>query len=193
MNVLGIIGPSGCGKSVIVKQLSRKEIIALTPTITERPVRYGEKELEHRFVTAQEFDLLEKEGGFLEVVHPFGLPYRYGLPKIRRVEGKVSVVVLRAMFLPLFYKHYPKSLIYQIEAPLNEVKPRLEKRGSANLGTRLSDFGKETILGRKSANRIFLNSKKLEQLVNEIELAIRQDFSSILSQKDYKRADLTDR
>ena len=72
---------------------------------------------EHRFVTEAAFDVLEDANFFLDVVRPFGLPYRYGLPAFEAsATGPIDTVMLRAPFVPALATHFPSFVVYQIES-----------------------------------------------------------------------------
>lgn len=177
MYVLGIIGPSGCGKTTILKQLYEDGLVYVNPTYTERPRRKGEQELEHKFVTAEEFDSLERSDFFIKVIKAFGLDYRYGVPKLKEEKGKVSVVMLRAQLSPLLLKYYPDNVIYQIEAPLAVAREWMENRGDSEVGTRMDGFDKEIKQGREFANRIFINKGDSTVSAKEVKEALKADFS----------------
>lgn len=180
MKVLCFIGPSGSGKSAVVNELNRLGIITLNPSCTDRPIRNDEIGSEHVFLTKTEFDRLESNNEFLEVVKPFNLTYRYGLSTIQRVGRTVPTVVIRAKFIPLMLKYYPDLVIYQIEAPFEFSGEQVMKRGDNDTGTRLKDFESETDEGRAIAYRVFKNNgNKLNQLVEEILECIKFDFNSI--------------
>ena len=178
--ILVIIGPSGAGKTTVIKRLFDDGLIVLTPSWTTRPPRPGEAELgiEHYFTSEEEFDEKLAHNFFLETVSMFGLPYRYGLPKVKSAKlPKVSLVMLRASLINLFDKHYSNYIIYQIEDNLSNVEKRLfdrKEKGEA-LGTRLDDYHKEVELGRKLANRVFVNTS-IDNLYEKIKKAISLDF-----------------
>ncbi len=175
--VLGIIGPSGCGKSTIVEMLFEKDKIIVNPTFTDRPRRIGEKNLEHEFITRRKFDDLENQEKFIEVVQPFGLKYRYGTPRLNNKTNKISVLMLRAPFVPQLLYHYPKSIIYQIEASYEFARSAINKRGvRINVGNRLTLFDSEINLGRKYADRIFVNGGHIDELLEEILDKMMKDF-----------------
>lgn len=173
MIVIGIIGPSGCGKSAAVHELVARGIVDVTPTYTERPRRRDEEELEHKFVSSKEFDAYVAQGMFLEVVRPFGLPFRYGLPQIIPHKAQsVHVVMVRAPFVSLLKKHYPDCLIFQIERSRELAEAELTRRQDESIGTRLNGFDEEIALGRKLADKVFVNDGTLTALVDKIEAAL---------------------
>jgi len=177
--VLVFIGPSGTGKSALVRELIRDGVIDLNPSWTDRPRRTHELNgiPEHRFVNTEEFSRLQGEGFFLEVVQPFGLPYRYGLPPLTQSEG-VPTIMVRAPMMDLVAKHFPMHRTYQIECELARAHARLLERGEeeSELGTRLAEFEAEARFGRLHADRIFLNDGSIEELVKQVRAALREDF-----------------
>lgn len=175
------IGPSGSGKSTVVRELHRGGLIAVTPSWTTRPRRSDERQgsVEHRFVPDHEFTNLEREGYFLEVVRPFGLPHRYGLPRVDPwPAGPVSSIMVRAPLMPLVARHFPHHLTYQIEDSYDRAKDRVVVAGGggAGLGTRLEGYEDERRLGRELANRVFVNCTTASELLSAIADAINQDF-----------------
>lgn len=179
--VLVFIGPSGSGKSTVVRALHRSGVIEVTPSWTTRPRRADELDgsIEHRFVDDAEFDDLEKEGFFLDVVRPFALPYRYGLPQIEEPPaGRVPAIMVRAPHLPLVARHFPDHLIYQIEGTDDRTRARRSPAGSdeARPGTRYRGHEEERQLGRTLAHRVFVNATTPAELVSAMTNAIESDF-----------------
>ena len=180
--LLVIIGPSGAGKSTAVRRLDAAGLIVLIPTWTTRPPRRGEVAacVEHRFVGAPEFERLERCGAFLGTVQLFGLPYRYGLPAIRRPSaGRVATVMLRAALVPRLRALGADPIVYQVEDEQARVAARLRRRDDegAELGSRLADFEAEVALGRSLAHRVFVNSDDPATLTAALARAIRLDLA----------------
>lgn len=180
--LLVIIGPSGAGKTTVINLLQERGLIVVTPSWTTRPARPEEASgaVEHHFVSDQEFTKKEAEGFFLDSVQMFGLPFKYGLPKIEApASGVIPTVMLRASLLPLLQKHHDNFVIYQIEDDLNKIKDRLLKRQSEGqeLGSRLEDYQKEVTAGQKIANRVFSNQTTVDALADQIAKALNEDFS----------------
>lgn len=179
MKIIGIIGPSGCGKSTLVHELVDRGSVTLTPTYTDRPARPGERAIEHVFVSVHELNNLIEQNMFLEVVTPFSLPYRYGLPRIiPRSSDSINLVMIRANFVGLLKKHYPESRIFQIERPKQLAVAELLKRNDDYHGTRLEQFDEEISQGRKLADKVFLNDGSVSKLVKQIENSINNEFNS---------------
>ena len=177
--ILAIIGPSGCGKSTIVNRLASSGLIAISQTYTDRPKRSGEKEVEHIFVSPAKFNKLKQQNFFIEIVQPFNLPFRYGIPKLEFSSKKIPVLMIRSQFIDLLKKHFPESIIYQIEAPFQLAKENLALRNDLNIGSRLTDFKIEIEQGHMLADRIFLNNGPIYKIVNEIATKLENDFKYI--------------
>ena len=140
-----------------------------------------EGSVEHRFVTEDGFSELERAGFFLEVVRPFGLPYRYGLPRVDPPPtGRVPAIMVRAPLMPLVVRHFPDHVVYQIEDAYERVRERLVERGrpSPELGTRLSRYEEERAAGRSVAARVFLNTSSIEKVLGAVAHAIAHDFAA---------------
>lgn len=177
--VLVFVGPSGSGKSTVVRELVRRAAVKLHPSWTDRPPREDELRhgASHRFVDPDEFSRLQQQGRFLEVVQPFGLPYHYGLPPIRK-SGRVDAIIVRAPMLVLVDRHFPANLVYQIECDAELARQRLARRDGSNstLGTRLENFEKEMQLGRTLADRSFSNNAEISRVVDAVLAALGKDF-----------------
>lgn len=87
--------------------------------------------------------------------------------------------MIRAQFIDLLKKHFPKSIIYQIEAPFHLAKENLALRNDLNIGSRLTDFKIELEQGHMLADRIFLNNGPIYKIVNEIATKLENDFKYI--------------
>ncbi|HET7673087.1 MAG TPA: hypothetical protein VFK11_01060 [Candidatus Saccharimonadales bacterium] len=178
--LLVIIGPSGTGKTTVISRLAARKILEVAPSWTTRPKRYDEDDntIEHVFCDEEEFNRAKEKGFFVETVKPFGLPYEYGLPRIKTPSGgAIPAVMLRAPLIVRLLPHYDNPVIYQIEADKDRVKEALEKRAVAGSepGTRLKDYEAELKLGRKLAGKIFIN-EDLDETVEQIARELVKDF-----------------
>jgi guanylate kinase len=179
VRVLAVLGPSGSGKSTVVRELHRRGVIEVTPSWTTRPRRDDELDgsIEHLFVDEGEFTARQDAGYFLEVVHMFGLPYRYGLPEVEAPAGEsVPAIMVRAPLMPLVARHFPTYVAYQIEDDVQRVRERLARR-PGDLGTRLDGFEEECRIGREAAHRNFVNEGPVRDLVEAVAQAVRDDFA----------------
>ncbi|MCZ7529930.1 MAG: hypothetical protein M5U31_06060 [Acidimicrobiia bacterium] len=189
--LLVFIGPSGSGKSSVVRSLVERGIIRVHPTWTTRPRRDDETagSPEHRFVSEKQFLALHREGFFLDAVQMFGLPHWYGLPGIDTADtdgvdaGVVDAVMLRAPLIPRLREHFPDPVIYQIEASAGVLEERLGERhyGSRELRARLADNDAEKLAGRKIAHRRFSSDRALDTVADDVERAVREDYTRRLS------------
>lgn len=182
------VGPSGSGKSTVVRELHHRGLIEVSPSWTTRPRRDDElgDTIEHRFVTEEEFTDLETAGSFLEVVRPFGLPYRYGLARVEPAPAdRVRAIMVRAPLLPLVVQHFPRRVTYQIEDTYDRARQRMvAARGSdAALGSRLERFEDERRLGRTLASRTFVNDATVAELCAAVADAITTDFGQERSER----------
>lgn len=178
--LLVLIGPSAVGKTSLVQALQRKNRVLLTPSWTTRPLRTAnESESDHVFVDEVAFHDAAASGFFVETAQLFGMPFWYGLPKVKQGgASEVPVVVLRAAVLPLVYQHYPSAIVYQIEAPKQLVKQRISERGGSeeDIAKRLALYDQELQTGRAAAHRVFVNDGSLESLLHQVIQAIEEDF-----------------
>jgi len=178
MKILVIIGPSGSGKSTTMRELQRRGLIAVTPSWTTRPQRADESQatVEHRFVDDREFDRLQGDGFFLEVISLFG--YRYGLPPVEQPSaGVIPTIMMRAPRLNLVDKHYPDHIVYQIEAPFEDARARVLAAGQiAEDDIRLSGWQEERALGAQLADRVIRSSCPVSNLIETLERALVEDF-----------------
>lgn len=183
--VLVVIGPSGVGKSAIFSELRRENEIVVFPTWTTRAPRHYESsaDADHVFVSQEQFLRCKQEKYFLETVQLFGLDCWYGLPHLPRHmgEGKIPVLMLRAMLLDRLASHIPNYIVYQVEAPYARVRAHLKQREhqDGSLGSRLESYFEEVDIGRRFASRIIDNSLSFDRTVALVREYLRQDFSQV--------------
>lgn len=166
--VLVLIGPSASGKSTLARALQAAGVVEVTPSWTTRPRREDEMHgsLEHRFVSDEAFTALERAGFFAGVVRMFGLPYRYGLRDVAAPPpGRVPLVIARASVLPIVAALFPEHVVYQVEGP-----PRRSR------GPRRESRVEQCAAGRAAADRVFLNTGTVPELIEAVAAAIAQDF-----------------
>ena len=176
--VLVVIGPSGSGKSTVVRALADRGRLRVHPTWTTRPRRPDERtgSAEHRFVDDVRFDQLRDRGFFLDTVELFGLPHRYGLPPIRRLDDcRVDTVMLRAPLVDRFRAVVPDpSVVVQIEADPAQLERRLRHRATdaVDVAARLADNEREAVLGRAVADLVVVNEGSIDHLVDRLALVV---------------------
>jgi guanylate kinase len=179
--LLAVIGPSGSGKSTAVRELVRIGAVEVTPSWTTRPRRPDEQHgsIEHRFMDDAAFDELVTSGFFLDVVQPFGLPYRYALPAVPRADSDaVPAIMTRVAFIPLLRRFYTRPVVYQIEDDFGRARARvLARRGE--IGTRLDDHERERVAGRAVADRVFVNDGGVDALAAALVRALNDDLKRV--------------
>lgn len=172
--LLVIIGPSGSGKSSVVRLLAQRQFLRVHPTWTTRPRRddEGDGSVEHRFVDDASFDALVAAGSFLDTVSLFGLPYRYGLPPIRRsTDGRTDTIMLRAPLVERFHRVVGgPSVVIQIEDEPARLVARLGERASSADDVRCRID--EAIAGRSVADHVLVNDGSLEALADSVLAAL---------------------
>jgi guanylate kinase len=178
-HLIAVIGPSGGGKSSMVRELHRRGLVHVHPTWTTRPRRTDELNgtLEHRFVTDEVFDLLCAQELFLATATFFGLPWRYGLPRVENPnDGRIGLVMLRAPAVELLREQLALSLVIQVEADDQRIARRLLARGSSpdEIAARLVDNRHEVALGRTLADVTLRNDHTIESLAASAARAISQ-------------------
>ena len=193
MKVLVFIGPSGSGKSTLIQELVRREEVVVTPSWTTRPPRANETggDMNHRFVTDEEFTRLQNNGYFVEVIEMYG--FRYGLPAIDLPpKDKIPAILVRAPLLHLVSAHYPEHIVYQIESDLETAIERVGARQTPRpeMEDRLRNYSDELALGRRLSHRVFDTAAPLAEVADSIERAIAEDFDgySIAATTDHNRS-----
>jgi guanylate kinase len=134
--VFVLSGPSGVGKSTLIERLKADGFpITYCVTATTRPRRAGEEHGKHYyFLTDEEYDALLAADEFLEhaVVHNL---YRYGIPLTSVREGlrrgKDLIMAPDVQGASTVRWKLPNAItIFLRPASLEELMPRLEKRGT---------------------------------------------------------------
>ncbi|RLC71849.1 MAG: guanylate kinase [Chloroflexi bacterium] len=128
-------GPSGAGKDAILRSL-KDSIPSLfhVATLTTRPRRPGEVEGEdYHFVSPEKFQELRERGELLEWAEVYGR--LYGVPRepVRKAlaEGKDVILRVDAQGAATLKRIAPEGVfIFVVPASLEEVRHRLERRGT---------------------------------------------------------------
>jgi guanylate kinase len=179
MKVLVLVGPSGAGKSTLLRALHDDGVIEAIPSWTTRPRRAEEAggDIDHRYVSIEEFDEAEGRGHFLEAIEMFG--FRYGLPAIvPSPDHKVPAISVRASLLDLVVKHFPDHVVYHVESSFDHVRARLKSRGMPRREReeRLAAYRKECSLGREVSDRRWDTSGPFSEVLSAALRAIAEDF-----------------
>jgi guanylate kinase len=140
--VFVLSGPSGVGKSTLIDRLKKDAFpITYCVTATTRPRRAGEQHGKHYyFLTDEEYDALLAADQFLEhaVVHNL---YRYGIPlqSIREGlrRGNDLIMAPDVQGASTVRWKLPNAItIFLRPSSLDELMPRLEKRGTETMDER---------------------------------------------------------
>jgi guanylate kinase len=133
--VLILSGPSGVGKTTICERLLEEgDGIVYSISTTTRPKRPGEVDgVNYTFVSDDEFDRIESEGGFVEWARVHG--HRYGTPagfieeSLR--DGRVVLLEVDVQGGEKLSRIYPNGVSVFLLPPSFEVlKERLKGRGT---------------------------------------------------------------
>ena len=168
----------------MARRLHREGVVTVHPTWTTRPSRADEPTdtVEHRFVSDAAFDEIADAGGFAAVVTPFGLPYRYGLPRpVLSAHGPIDAFIVRAPFVGLLRDVVPTLVVYRIEVDASAARERLQLRGRPPSETvaRSCDNEIELAVGARVADRVFGNRSSIDDLVNAVRAALRVDVRAV--------------
>ena len=137
--IIIISSPSGAGKTTICKYLLKKiDNVKLSISYTTRPKRKNEKnEKDYFFVNREKFNELAKKNYFVETAKVFDYYYGTPLENINKSFKKNNHILFDIDWqgAKKIRKKYDKSQIidfFILPPNKNELKNRLEKRGSDN-------------------------------------------------------------
>ena len=179
-SVLVIIGPSASGKSSVLSELDRRGLVRVRPTWCTRPPRPDEEAgtTNHVFVDDREFDRLDRGGFFLCTGGIQGLHYRYGLPRFADGCGTaLDTVILRADYVTMFRRHYPRAVVYLVTAPHHDLTRRLGRRDDPPhvVAARVVANRHEETAGAALADRTFVNAGSVPELADAVKLGLVAD------------------
>ena len=126
---------------------------------------------------------LEREGFFLGTTQMFGLPHRYGLPRLDlQAEGPVDAVMLRAPLVEQLRALVPWLLVYEIDADLEQATARIVERSVDGDEARARTLANKSELeqGRAIADRLFTNDGDPDDLVESVLIALLADYGPSL-------------
>lgn len=134
--LLVISGPSGVGKSSVVREVLRRTGARFSVSVTTRPRRPGERDgIDYRFVDAEEFDRMMRDGELLEWAEYGG--HRYGTPKAAVLahldEGDSVVLDIENRGARQVKEAYPDAVLVFLAPPsMAELERRLRSRGDTD-------------------------------------------------------------
>lgn len=130
-----ISSPSGGGKSTIAKRLiGSLPGIVMSVSHTTREPRQGEVDgSDYHFVSAEEFERIRSEGGFVEWAEVHGEFYGTGRKEIDRIAGSGKDVLLDIDVQggQQIRERFPEAvLVFVVPPERDELENRLRKRGT---------------------------------------------------------------
>ncbi len=119
-----ITGPSGLRKSRLIEKAIQQDGYKRLVAYTDRPRQdhemYGE---EYYFISPEEFTESIDQGEFVEWQKLISNGYRYGKKRkdidksLEEYTGQVLFSVINVVNLPVFKRHYPKSISIFLDIP----------------------------------------------------------------------------
>jgi guanylate kinase len=130
-----VTAPSGAGKSTICDAVMKKtDRLTYSISATTRPPRPGEVDgKDYFFLSREEFERGIKENRYLEFARVYD--YYYGTPKdfiVERLQAGFDIILDIDVqgALAIKERKYPAVYVYILPPSLQELKNRLEKRGT---------------------------------------------------------------
>lgn len=129
-----LIGKTAAGKDAVARQLSKQLGYSIVTGLTTRPMRPREIDgQDHYFVSDGQFEKNLKAGVLtglysVQVFDNNGQPdiWRYGVP--RAALGPRKILVSNPDSLDSILKAYPNSIVFCIEAEVEERRRRYQRR-----------------------------------------------------------------
>jgi len=149
--VIVLSAPSGTGKDAVLEELIRIcPDVTRCITITTRQRRDGEEDgRDYHFVSAEEFDKIKQQGGFLEYAEIYGS--MYGTPKQWVIEqtaaGKDVILKIDVQGGAAVRREIPDAvMIFLLPPSMEELERRLRNRmteSEEEIARRLAEAKKE--------------------------------------------------
>ena len=176
-----ISGPSGVGKTVICQRiLATDPLAAYSVSVTTRPPRRGEKNLEHyEFVSDREFDELVSSEALAEwaVVHGCRYGTRRSVIEKLTSSGRNAMMDVDVQGGMSIRRVFPDSVLIFILPPSAEIlEARLRGRATDDeevIGTRLANAIEEQKWARQYDHRVV--NDDLDRAVGEVGAIIESE------------------
>lgn len=183
-------GPSGVGKdSVRDLLIAWKAPLHFAVTATDRPPREGEVDgVHYRFLSPEEFDRLEREGGFIEHAVVYG--QRKGVPRSEiegpLAEGKDVLARVDVQGVATLKRLFPDAVVIFLAPPsLQEAQRRLDARDT--------EMDEEVRLRIEEAEREMAAARDVDYIVvnrtGELEATARRVWEIIERERQAEEAD----
>lgn len=183
-------GPSGAGKGTLCRTFLNHHPTALfSVSYTTRARRSGEVDgVDYHFVDRPTFELMEREGGFVETTEIYG--NRYGTPRApidRHLEAGLDVVVdVDTDGGKWFRRAYPDGVFIFVVAPSARIlRRRLMRRGvvdPAELERRLTGGRRE--MTRALQYEYLLVNDRLSRSVRALEAIVSAERCRMSRQRE---------
>lgn len=130
-----VSGPSGAGKGTLVEQVrSLRPDLGLTVSATTREPRPGETDgVSYHFMSADAFQRMVDEGGFVEWAHVHGHCYGTPVSEVEKnlVSGRSLILEIDVQGALQVKEKYPDAVLVFIKPPsLDVLEQRLRGRGT---------------------------------------------------------------
>jgi guanylate kinase len=172
-----ISGPSGSGKSCLVDDIVKEsENFVRSISVTTRPMRENETDgCHYHFISKEEFEKLIKEDMLLEWApyadYLYGTPRKFVEDNLKKGKNVILVIDVRGA-MNVKNKIADAYLIFITTSSINELKRRIEKRGTESqeeINRRIEIARKELeyikyydcIIVNNNYNEALLNLKKV--------------------------------
>lgn len=129
--IFAFVGPSGSGKSTLIAEMLRRfpDRLAVIKSVTTRPKRSAEDDMNYRFITVEEGDALMDAGRLIQGVHYAGNFYGNDRKDVEDVfaSGKHGITALVEDGVRNF-----RNAGFRVAAvavrPVGNIDPRTEER-----------------------------------------------------------------
>lgn len=172
-----LIGASATGKSTVAAALEADSLVKVQPTFTTRnlrPCEQTDQPCDHSFLSDERFGQLARAGNFITTACLYGSEYGVPVPEL---DDLPPLFVLKPSLVEPVLVRFGQFRTYQLEASEATVKRRMLDRGQsqADIAQRLRQHALETAMGRRLADVIFRNERRLDETISAVAEQIQND------------------